>query len=184
VKNAQGNFLIAGEFIPEYAASDDIVNKLPLDGGGAAGLDAFIEGRLYDYVLTLDPSQVTSYFGWGNNKTKFSLKDPINNKFHIPDLRGLYIRLSSSSLGAGVYMPNAMQDHQHPTNNGQLPPTDNDFGSVGPVDMIGKYFGEERHERDLTGPPYVFGAPGGWKLQDSSTETRPETIVANGYIRT
>lgn len=179
-----GNYTTAGEFVPEYGASDDVINKVPLDGGGANGLDAFIEGRLYDYVLSLDPSLVTSYFGWVNDKRKFSYKDPINNKFRIPDLRGLYFRLSSGSLAPGLYMPNAMMDHKHPTNTGQLPPTDNDFGSVPPVDRIGKYYGEDNHERDLTGLPYVWGAPGGWMKQEASTETRPETIVANGYIRT
>jgi hypothetical protein len=179
-----GNHTTVGEFIPEYAASDDVVNKLPLDGGGASGIDAFIEGRLYDYVLSLDASKVVSYAAWVNDRTKFSYKHPITNRFQIPDLRGLYIRMSSSALPAAMYLPNAMIDHEHPTNTGELPSNLSQYGTISPAKNIGKYFGTEIHKPDLTGLPYVKGGPGGWKQQDTSTETRPETIVTNGYIRT
>lgn len=118
VHSSDGNFRSVGQRVAEDQIAADVVNKLLLDGGGAGGVLATEYARLYeDYVLNLPASQVVAFSLWttGNNKYKYSYKDTGTNRYHIPDLRDMFMRMTDGTRKAGDFMDHAMQDHRHLT---------------------------------------------------------------------
>ncbi len=109
IHDADGNFRFVGSTFFSDAAS--VLNAVEEDGGGVAGLDANEYARIYnDHVLNLPAVQLVPYDQWaiGSNIRKFSFKDPVTNRFRIPDRRDMVKRANASGTTPGDYEGDAV----------------------------------------------------------------------------
>lgn len=183
VQNAVGNFLSVGDQFP----SDNTVRVGAVLMAGQSG-DVEQYARLYnDFVLQLDPSQVVAFADWAANPTKWSYSNGGSpNLFKFPDRRNLHERNTDSSTGiAGVYVPDAILDHQHITQSGGI----NDLGSD-PANKYGKtlldYFvgiftGPGTGKRDMTSKPIAAGGTGPTYI--GSTENAVKAYRINRFVK-
>ena len=182
VQNAVGNFLSVGDQFP----SDNTVRVGAVLMAGQSG-EVEQYARLYnDFILQLDPSQVVNFSDWAANPTKWSYANGGSpNLFKFPDRRNLHERNTDSSTGiAGVYVPDAILDHQHITQSGGI----NDLG--GGVDGYGKtlldYFvglftGPSTGKRDMTSKPIAAGGTGPTYI--GSTENAVKAYRINRFVK-
>lgn len=182
VFNAVGNFLTVGETVSDEADANHVINKLSKN---STTYSATVYERIYEeFILKLPSSQVVPYSSWGSgeNRYKFSLKDAITGLFHVPDTSNMFERQSSGTRAPNTFEKNAMIDHKHAETIGELPDTLD--GTTSPVASItGTYDGTRNHYRDLTSTQYILASPGGWIKQESSSETRPDSVANNKWLR-
>lgn len=123
IKFPEGNYKTVGRTFSVYGeiTAAQQRNVLELDGGGADGrangVDSLENARLYnDHVLKQNPANLITFAAWatGNNKYKYSEKDAITGRFHIPDLRNMHERQSDGARLAGSYQADAVGPHTHP----------------------------------------------------------------------
>lgn len=184
IRNAQGNHLIVGETISDESDATHVINKVEKNG---TDYDANVYARLYeDFILKLPASQVVPYNQWssGTNRYKYSLKDTITNKFHIPDTTGMFERQSSAARAANSFEANAMADHEHLMPIGSLAESGTaPYGNFALAQNGGQYYGKGNHKWDLTSKPFIPASPGGWKQQDASSDTHPDNVANNRWVR-
>lgn len=94
-----GNFLTVGRNFATDASEADEFNAILMDGRSVNKL-AF--ARLWAYVLTLDPGQVTTYAGHGADPTKYSTLNGAGDEFYIPNRIGRHERNASALEVAGT----------------------------------------------------------------------------------
>ena len=178
------NIKTVGNHFHSYTDASDILNALLLDGGGEEGISATDYARLYEYVLSLDPSLVCSYADWstGNNKFKYSYKDATSGLFRIPDTRDMFIRNSGTARAAATFQDHALMSHRHinpaASNNGSLP-----FGKSLLNIINATIFGtgtSSTNKNPLTSDP--CDNSGTVLTSNIDTETRPKNVTFNHFI--
>lgn len=104
-----GNFRTAGSIVAVDLNSP--LNSLICNG---AAISKLKYARLYEYVTSLLFTQVSTYADWtaGENKYKFSYSDLFSDNFHVPDLRGLYLRATIGDV-SGTYFRMMIEAHKH-----------------------------------------------------------------------
>ncbi len=109
---AEGNFKTVGEIISEFTPVASVINKVELN---ATEYDIYEQARLYEYVLSLTANERVSYVNWstGNNKYKYSLANG-SGKFHVPDIRDLFERVTDGTRNSGDYLADMVGPHTHP----------------------------------------------------------------------
>lgn len=114
INDNDSNIKTVGSDFHSYTGSSDIMNAILLDGGGTNGISSTNYARLYEYVLSLDPSMVCNYSDWstGSNKYKYSYKDATTGLFHVPDTRDMFIRNTGSRV-SGLYQADSVGTHDH-----------------------------------------------------------------------
>jgi hypothetical protein len=178
VWNPFGNWLRVGEQV--WDDGIDVVNKILMAGGP---IDSQQYARLYnDYILNLPPTQVCNFDDWatGNNKYKFSLANSSNpantGKFHIPDRRNLFDRMTDGTRLPGDFQDHQSLDHQHDTLVGLIPGAPN---GAGPNKSGGKYGDPRTGQTDLVSHPTNHT---GGLLSNFGSETRPMNIAGRKYL--
>jgi len=180
VQNSDGNFKTVGQRVSEDQISTGVFNKVPLFGTDSTGIDSDDYARLYyDYVVFLPSAQVCTYANWntGENKYLYSLKDPSTGKFHVPDLRDLFERVTDGTNNSGYHEEDSIEEHDHATHGqGTI------SGSGGPY-----YLSRSGGTRYSGGGTDIFG--GGTTVDTTmktgktgTTETQPRHVVVNRYV--
>jgi hypothetical protein len=146
-----GNFKKVGEQVADDNIAGNVFNKVLFDGGI---LDNKQFARLYnDFILSLPGGQVVNYDDWttGNNKYKYSLANSSNpantGKFHVPDRRDLFERITDGTRLPGDWQDQMLLLHDHVTHgkgaflqgviNWFLSITNNRYSQGGGSDKIG-----------------------------------------------
>lgn len=168
-----GNFGKVGSLVSFDTKTVD--NAQELDG---TELDILQDARLYNYVLNLPISRVSSYDTWGSTTSTmclFSLASP-SGKFHVPDRRNLFERNSTDTQLAGFYHTDTVIFHKHKESIGQLPQPP--FGN----DKIkqsgnGQYWRVQENIPDYTSNPIDDN---GVAVGDS--ETQPKNYRINKFV--
>lgn len=179
VHHSDGNFREVGQRIGEDQIAANVLNKVALDGGGTLGISSTEYARLYnEYVLRLPGAQVVSYASWatGTNKYLYSLKDPSTGKFHVPDLRNMFRRISDGIRTAGNFQDHAMMQHYHEVKRGDAYDGDNQesYGRAGG--------GQETNPQTDIISSAMTDVSGNLLTNNISTETRPVNVSENVYV--
>ena len=181
ISGAVGNFLTVGRNFATDAAEDDEFNSLLMDG---RALNVQSYARLYnDFVLKLDPSQVTTYAGWATNPTKYSYADVAGptGVFRIPDRRDRHERNTPNGSVPGTFDDQKLLQHQHIQDTSALDHLNG--GSYGHTDasfLVGTYGGPVSSNRGLTSRPVAVNGTAGVIID--GTENKVKIYFTNRFV--
>jgi hypothetical protein len=149
VLQAEGNFKTVGEKV-----FSDLTTELNTVFADGSLLDRSAYKRLWNYVQSLDASDLVSDATWGtgtSNKGKYSTGDG-STTFRIPQLYATgYLRgVDGVTRKSGSFQDHALLSHKHEQTIGTLVTTL--FGR-GIARLIGRYNGTVNSQTDLTGVP-------------------------------
>lgn len=190
VHNASNDFYTVGHRIAEDQVNANVVNKVSLFFSDATGISSEDFARLYnEYVLNLPAAQVCTYANWsvGNNKYLYSLKDSGTGKFHVPDLRDKFLRVTDGSRIAGDFQDHAVQQHRHllaknSDSEGLLTKLKRLFAKKDNGQTNGYILAGGDSEPDVLQSGKMVDDNGDALTANIATETRPVNVAENYYV--
>lgn len=184
VKDKDGNFDTFGNIVVNMGS---FLFKKGVEAVGQE-LDVDMYYRFYNlFVAQLPSSCKVNFDDWSTsvfNKTKFGIANSANlskaGKFIMPDLSGLYCRISNSIISSGTYQQWQFPEHKHESIHGQINPT------VHGKSSFYRYFQHYTNISSFERPDLISGVlkPDGTSFNASNigNEVRPESFVSNLYF--